>query len=575
MHPAAAQPTLLPESARPASRHIRLLIAVLVTAIMILLAGGTTVWIVVSRQEILRDADTGLRHTAHLLAEAAASNFITVDKVLLASAEVAALQGRSAGLLTFLRRQLTEAPAARALLVIGPDGISRVATNLPDPRRPVDLSDRPYFRHHLDGSAPALYVSGVIQSRNDGRWIMVLSRRIETPDGAFAGVVAATINLEQLASILRAAARNTRDSALLVTPDGAILARTPDHERYVGKSLAGIAAFERTRTEANGGGEVAASPLDGQRRLYAFHKATSHPVIAVTSHEQDALLTDWRRHSLLLAAAAILVGLVIGTLALILVRQLERMRDTLEELARSRRAADAANRAKSAFLANMSHELRTPLNAIIGFSDALMEGIPGHSCQTRCQDYLGHVQTSGRHLLTLINDILDLSKIEADRLEVAPVPTVVAGLVGECVGIIRTQAEAKDISITTAGLGRDLVAMVDPRRLRQILLNLLSNAVKFTPQGGRVILEVEHDSGQLSLTVNDTGIGMAPEEIAVALTPFGQNPSELAKAEAGTGLGLPLSKRLVELHGGSLSIASIPGRGTTVTVHIPLPPAAP
>ncbi|WP_170959043.1 ATP-binding protein [Magnetospirillum sp. 15-1] len=402
---------------------------------------------------------------------------------------------------------------------------------------------------------------------------MVLSRRIETPDGVFAGVVAATINLEQMASILRAAASNIRDSALLVTPDGTILARTPDHERYVGKSLAGFPAFERTRIEANGSGDIV-SPLDGHRRLYAFHKASGHPVIAVTSREQEALLADWRRHSLLLAAAATLVGLVIGTLALLLIQQLVRIRHTLEELAQSRLAADAANRAKSAFLANMSHQLRTPLNAIIGFSDALMLGIPGHSRQTLCHDYLGHVQTSGRHLLALINDILDLSKIEAGRAEVEARPTAIATLVEECAGIIRPRAEAKDISLTIAGLDPDPVATVDPRRLRQILLNLLSNAVKFTPEGGRIILEVESDAEQLSLTVNDTGIGMTPEEVAVALTPFGQNPSELAKPEAGTGLGLPLSKHLTELHGGSMSIASIPGRGTTVTVNIPLPPTA-
>ncbi|EME70592.1 putative sensor histidine kinase [Paramagnetospirillum caucaseum] len=540
---------------------------------MAMLVGGTVFWIMVTRNEALFDADTNLRHTSHLLAEAAASNFIAIDKVLLGTAEVAALQGQGAGLLSFLRRQLAEAPAARALLVIGPDGMSRVATNLPDPYKPVDLSDRPYFRHHRDGSPKALHVSGLIQSRNDNRWIMVLSRRIETPDGSFAGVAAATINLEQLASILTAAARNASDSALLVTPDGTILARTPDHDRYVGKSLAGLPAFERTRTEANGNGEIV-SPLDGRKRLYAFHKATSHPVIAVATNQQDILLADWRRHSVLLAVVAVLVGLVTGTLALLLVRQLDRMHRTLGELAQSRLAADAANRAKSAFLANMSHELRTPLNAIIGFSDALMTGIPGHSCQTRCHDYLGHVQSSGRHLLALINDILDLSKIEAGSVEVEPAPTRIAPLVEECVELIRGPAGIKTIALATTGLNQDLEAVVDSRRLRQILLNLLSNAVKFTPEGGRVIVEVESDAHQLSLTVNDTGIGMTPEEIAVALTPFGQNPSRLTSTETGTGLGLPLSKRLAEMHGGSIAIASIPGRGTTVTVSLPLSPPA-
>ncbi|WP_009870978.1 sensor histidine kinase [Paramagnetospirillum magnetotacticum] len=541
----------------------------LIVVFLAALVGSTLFSVISSRSEELRDADNELRHTSHLLAEVAASTFLSIDKVLMGTAEIAARQDDPSRLLQFLRRQLAQAPTARALLVIGPDGMSRLATNLPDPHRAIDLSDRPYFLHHRNGGPSTLYVSGVIQSRNDDHWIMVLSRRIETPDGAFAGVVAATINLEQLASILDAAAPDSSDSALLVSPDGTILARSPDHVRYVGKSLAGQPAFETARTAPEGSGEIL-SPLDGRKRLYAFHKASSHPVIAVASHDQEAQLREWRLHSMTLVASALLVGLIIGALALFLARQLERMDRTLSELARSRREADAANRAKSAFLANMSHELRTPLNAIIGFSDALLVGIPGHTCQSRCQDYLGHVQTSSRHLLSLINDILDLSKIEAGSTEIALAPTPLALLITECLEIVRAKAESKNISVALAGPDQDLMVTTDSRRLRQIVLNLLSNAVKFTPEGGRIILEAECDSGQLALTVNDTGIGMTQEEIAVALTPFGQNDSDLARREAGTGLGLPLSKRLTELLGGTLSVTSIPGRGTTVTISLPL-----
>jgi two-component system cell cycle sensor histidine kinase PleC len=546
----------------------------LVGAAMSILAGGCLFWIVAMRSEALFDADTNLRHTAHLLAETAATNFMAIDKVLLGTSEVAARQGRTEPLLPFLRRQLAETPVARALLVIGPDGMSRVATNLPDPYKPVDLSDRPYFRHHLDAAASPLFVSGVIQSRNDDRWIMVLSRRIETPDGRFAGVVAATINLEHLSTVIKAAARTSTDTALLVMPDGTILARTPDHDRFVGQSLASNPDFGRIRTQPSGSGDTV-SFLDGRHRLYAFHAAPHHPVIAIASHDQSAVLKEWRRHGIMIALAAMLVASVIATLTLLLIRQLRRMDDTLDELARSRLAADAASHAKSSFLANMSHELRTPLNAIIGFSDALLTGFPDHSCRPRCHEYLGHVQSSGHLLLALINDILDLSKIEAGRMEIDAVPTAIMPLVRECGEIIRMRAEHKGITLTIAGHDGDLTATADPRRLRQILLNLLSNAVKFTPEGGRVILEADSDGHQLILTVNDTGTGMSAEEITVALTPFGQNPSEVAKAEAGTGLGLPLSKRLAEMHGGALSVTSIPGRGTTVTVTIPLSPPSP
>ena len=256
------------------------------------------------------------------------------------------------------------------------------------------------------------------------------------------------------------------------------------------------------------------------------------------------------------------------------------IRDAREQFAREKRleaervTAEQQNAGKSRFLANMSHELRTPLNAIIGFSDALMVGFPDHSCRERCTGYLGHIQSSGSHLLSLINDILDLSKIEAGDMRIEPAPTAIAPLVAECLDLVRGRADAKGIVLATAGLDRVPAAEVDPRRLRQILINLLGNAVKFTPEGGRVIVEAECDGRQLTLTVNDTGIGMTEEEVAVALAPFGQNPTQVGRGEAGTGLGLPLARHLAELHGGSLTVTSISGRGTTVTVVIPLAGAA-
>jgi two-component system cell cycle sensor histidine kinase PleC len=543
--------------------------AVLVGTVMAILVGGTVFWVAFTRQEVLRDADTNLRFTSHLLAEVGASKLITVDKVLIGAAEVAAQHAGKGSLLTFLRRQITEAPTARALLVIGADGMSRVATNLPDPFKPVDLSDRPYFQHHRDTPLSTLHVSGIIQSRNDGRKILVMSRRIETPDGSFAGIVAATVDLEHLASTLKAAAGHPNDAALLLSPDGTILARAPDHERHVGQSLTGFPAFERSRRETEGAGDVI-SPLDGHRRLYAFYKSSQYPIIAVASHDHDVLLRDWRRNSVLFSAMAMAAAMLIATLALMLAEQLKRMDKTLAELANSRHAADAANRAKSAFLANMSHELRTPLNAVIGFSDALITGFPGHSCHARCQDYLGHVRTSGRHLLALINDLLDLSKIEAGKADLEPSLVQLRLLIEECVQLIQPAAGFKEITVTAIGPDQDLMVVTDPRRLRQILLNLLSNAIKFTPKGGRIIVSAESDSSHMTLTVNDTGIGMTEDEITVALTPFGQNSAELARENAGTGLGLPLSGHLAELLGGTLSIASIPGRGTTVTVILPL-----
>jgi PAS domain S-box-containing protein len=239
-----------------------------------------------------------------------------------------------------------------------------------------------------------------------------------------------------------------------------------------------------------------------------------------------------------------------------------------EALARAR-AAEEGSRLKSEFLANMSHELRTPLNAVIGFSEAMLAGLGG-KLEERGRDYVGDIAESGRHLLDLINDILDLSKIEAGKLELdeEAVDLAAAALASE--RIIAPRARQAGVA---------LVASVDPalppvrgdeRRLRQILLNLLSNAVKFTPSGGEVRVEAKRTrDGGIELTVADTGIGMRPEDIPLALELFRQVDGALNRRFEGTGLGLPLVKSLAALHDAAFRIESAPGAGTRAILSLP------
>ncbi|MEN8196941.1 MAG: ATP-binding protein, partial [Pseudomonadota bacterium] len=232
--------------------------------------------------------------------------------------------------------------------------------------------------------------------------------------------------------------------------------------------------------------------------------------------------------------------------------------------------AELANRAKSEFLANMSHELRTPLNAVIGFSSAMLEGIHGTLRTPQYRDYAQDINSSGTHLLKLINDILDLSKIEAGKFELAEEALDLRALAAEAVATVKERAKSAELELVNE-LPPDFPAVfADPRSLMQILLNLLSNAIKFTPKGGQVTVGAAlDDNGAVHFRVSDTGKGIAKEDLAAVMEPFGQAGNAISGKPEGTGLGLPLSKKIVEMHGGSLTLKSWPGEGTTVEVTLP------
>ncbi len=240
------------------------------------------------------------------------------------------------------------------------------------------------------------------------------------------------------------------------------------------------------------------------------------------------------------------------------------------ELIEAKDAAEAANEAKSVIMANMSHELRTPLNAIIGFAEMLEKEVLGPLGNPRYIDYAHDVHMSGIHLLSLINTILDLAKTRASHLELDLELTDIRDLAGECFSVMRLQADKAGLSFVLDMPRQPLMARVDDTRLRQVVYNLLSNAIKFTDPGGTITLGGSQPaSGMVELTVADTGIGMDTDDVAIALKPFMQVKQAKGRASAGTGLGLPFAKTIVELHGGRLEIASARGKGTSVTVRLP------
>jgi len=250
-----------------------------------------------------------------------------------------------------------------------------------------------------------------------------------------------------------------------------------------------------------------------------------------------------------------------------LIGELEKEKAISDE---GRRRAEAANIAKSRFLATMSHELRTPLNAILGFSEVMQAEILGPMENPSYREYVGNIHDSGRHLLQLINEILDLSRIEAGRYELKEEASRLTDIADDCHRLLKLRAESKGIQIVT-DFENDLPQVwVDERAIRQVCLNLLSNAVKFTPKGGTITIRVARTvtGGQL-LSVKDTGPGIPKDEIPKVLQVFGQGSLAHETAEGGTGLGLPIVQNLVQLHGGSFELISALRKGTEARVMLP------
>ncbi len=257
-----------------------------------------------------------------------------------------------------------------------------------------------------------------------------------------------------------------------------------------------------------------------------------------------------------------------------------RLKQQNVDLQEARDAAEAASRAKSQFLANVSHELRTPLNAVIGFSSILINQLFGPIGDVKYLEYSRDINEAGAHLLDIINDILDLSRAEAGNLDLHYEEVQVSKAVSKCIALLTARAEKGGVQILAELPRQAPPLLADRLRFMQIMLNVLSNAIKFTESGGKVQVVVETrqaggDVAEFIITVNDTGIGMKPEDIEKAFQSFGQIDSGLNRRYEGTGLGLPLTRRLLALHHGAIRVESAPGKGTSVTIILPAVPPIP
>ena len=252
------------------------------------------------------------------------------------------------------------------------------------------------------------------------------------------------------------------------------------------------------------------------------------------------------------------------------IQDITQRKEMERDLRTSKSTAESASRAKSEFLAHMSHELRTPLNAILGFSQLMDQELKGPLGAPEYRSYVNNIHDSGDHLLSLINDILDISKVEAGRYDLTEETVIVAEVIERALMLVRGRAEEARIVLSAELSAGDTALRADRRIILQILANLFSNAVKFAPPGAHVCVKTTIErTGSYLIEVSDTGAGMSEDEIEEALTPFGRTSSPTSRPKEGTGLGLPLARSFTRLHGGELSIESIVGQGTTVSVRFP------
>jgi two-component system, cell cycle sensor histidine kinase PleC len=548
-----------------------------ITGALALTLTGLFIWMSWhSRHIVLSDTYISSSNLSLSVEQFVAHTIDSVDKALGAIIEDIQLNGAAperprAALAERVRRT----PEVSGLIIVDAAGRVR-SSSMPLARRAQNASDRKYFSLSRSSAGIWLAVSEPVGARAARTHVIVASRRFNRPDGGFGGVVAATINPDYMQRFFSTLTVGEHGVIALQTMDGTLLVQRPHVEGDVGKNYGSSVLFKGMLPWASSGVFPMQYETDHLWRIVGYQRVERLPLVVQVALAEDEALANWR-HTTAIQAVVVLVMLgVLALMALVLHRQLDarlaanrKLRATVGELERARVAAEASSRVKSQFLANMSHELRTPLNAIIGFSEMIRDAIMG-PVATRYREYAHDIHNCGRLLLGVISDVLDLSKVEVGRLELHDEQVDLAKVVGDCHRLISERVKTGRLELAI-DLPPDLPMLLgDELRLKQIVLNLLSNSVKFTPAGGRVTLSAAvAPDGSLALAVSDTGIGMKPEEIPIALEPFRQVDSVHTRRYEGTGLGLPLARTLAELHGGSLSIESVPDRGTTVTVTLP------